>query len=51
MPATLHPARYFDPKESATRGGFVIWLPAAQRNRIASYRYVWYEDTQVIGTR
>jgi hypothetical protein len=40
-----------DPKESTTWGGFVIKLPAAQRKRIASYRYIWYEDTQVIGTR
>ncbi len=40
-----------DPKESTNWGGFVVKLPAAQLARVASYRYIWYEDTQAIGTR
>lgn len=40
-----------EPGKETTWGGFVVKLPAAQVERIASWTYVWYEDTQAIGSR
>ena len=40
-----------DPKEETIWGGFVVQLPKGQLARIASYEYVWYEDSKPIGAR